>query len=88
MGASVRSEAPSHYPSWGSETSQARVHLKRSLGSLPLMGIGNVHSFGIAYDDGTDLITPHGDRKRDQSCRSTLRTVISLPLMGIGNAMY
>ena len=55
--------------------------------SLPLMGIGNARTCNArAETPTTELITPHGDRKRGPgSVVISEESGISLPLMGIGN---
>ena len=57
---------------------------KRILRSLPLMGI--VNEEGRCQNDGnTQLITPHGDRKRLSVFMVKTQGEASLPLMGIVN---
>ena len=54
--------------------------------SLPLMGIENVRCLHQREVHGSELITPHGDRKHASSALAASRPFLaSLPLMGIEN---
>ena len=87
-GAVPSAGAPSHYPSWGSETARPPGALGAPVDSLPLMGIGNgVPSLVPSPNSGSSLpLMGIGNWAFSQPCCRP--PTPSLPLMGIGNSAY
>ena len=77
--ASSCSATSAHYPSWGSGTPDIGSGTGTSVGSLPLMGIGN-RRLVLGMPPHAPLTTPHGDRERQvhQRPRDT-RTELTTP---------